>query len=337
MISCLFRTKLYCSPVEIIPDENVQAFEKIGCRTPERLLEMKAVVDKPHEPVALPLLSKSLASSLAAHYGVESGNRRVPAVTQTFVENELLAEAAEGFEIVLQTHFKARIGERGKNCDFAVEHFTVAGTRHWRETTQFEPPFGHATLGLTAAGLMFMNPLVRGIIIKQGFTMFSLFLMGLPTSMPVWLAETMATCNEYVPGSVPVIIMWVATVGTVVVAILLFKVKKLVDVVIHYRTEARLRREAEMQDRAKLYARGYLDTAFKDAPRGAVDAARELEPDPAEVKIVFGDDDEPAVEPPADDRPDALRKADAAGRPDALREGTAPQRNFEVSVVRHKL
>ena len=144
VISCLFRTKLYCSPVEIIPDENVQAFEKIGCRTPERLLEMKAVVDKPHEPVALPLLSKSLASSLAAHYGVESGNRRVPAVTQTFVENELLAEAAEGFEIVLQTHFKARIGERGKNCDFAVEHFTVAGTRHWRETTPVS--YTHLTL-----------------------------------------------------------------------------------------------------------------------------------------------------------------------------------------------
>ena len=260
---------------------------------------MKAVVDKPHEPVALPLLSKSLASSLAAHYGVESGNRRVPAVTQSFVENELLAEAAEGFEIVLRTHAKARIGERVKNGDFAVEHFTVAGTRHWRETTQFDPPFGHAALGLTAAGLMFMNPLVRGIIIKQGFTMFSLFLMGLPTTMPVWLAEAMATCNEYVPGSVPVIIMWVATVATVVVAILLFKVKKLVDAVIHYRTEARLQREAEMQDRAKRYAGGYLDAAFTDAPRVAVDATREPEPDPAEVKIVFGDDDdEPALGPP---------------------------------------
>ena len=164
--------------------------------------------------------------------------------------------------------------------------------RDWHDRTLFkEPPYYLISL-VSVACILFLNPAVRGCIIKQSMIMLGLVVCGFPT--PSTVEAVLLKMNDHVPGIMPVLLAWFLMVLTLLITIAAFKVRSWLTFV--RRTAGKASRHVVERLSATGSSAGvslFTDDDGKHDARFAGDWDEE-----AKIRDVVLQFDEPALGPP---------------------------------------
>ena len=164
--------------------------------------------------------------------------------------------------------------------------------RDWHDRTLFkEPPYYLISL-VSVACILFLNPAVRGCIIKQSMIMLGLVVCGFPT--PSTVEAVLLKMNDHVPGIMPVLLAWFLVVLTTLITIAAFKVRSWLTFV--RRTAGKASRHVVERLSATGSSAGvslFVDDDGKHDARFAGDWDEE-----AKIRDVVLQFDEPALGPP---------------------------------------
>jgi hypothetical protein len=207
---------LFVSPIEILPDDIAGCFSRLGVEIPARLVDVMKVsrqgaLDPPDKG------ARCLGQALARARHLDKPVR----LTQKDVETALLSETVKGF---LTAEAKLR-GTRNLVREENDMWWKLASgdLRDWHDRTLFkEPPYYLISL-VSVACILFLNPAVRGCIIKQSMIMLGLVVCGFPT--PSTVEAVLLKMNDHVPGIMPVLLAWFLVVLTTLITIAAFKVR----------------------------------------------------------------------------------------------------------------
>jgi hypothetical protein len=188
----------------------------LGVETPARLVDVMKVsrqgaLDPPDKG------ARCLGQALARARHLDKPVR----LTQKDVETALLSETVKGF---LTAEAKLR-GTRNLVREENDMWWKLASgdLRDWHDRTLFkEPPYYLISL-VSVACILFLNPAVRGCIIKQSMIMLGLVVCGFPT--PSSVEAVLLKMNDHVPGIMPVLLAWFLVVLTTLITIAAFKVR----------------------------------------------------------------------------------------------------------------
>ena len=220
-----FRCKLFVSPADILFAERSTPFDAVGATPlPARLLDIRAVAEAPASPDRLaPLRSRSLAKALG---------RKLDAAA---VRTALIAETAGDFRGAYAKHLRCRDEFKRAQRKFAAlgDAWSHESIREWRKATHWRPPLYYATTTLFVACVIFLNPAVRGCIIKQCMIMLSLCVVPFNEKLPLRVRDALVEINSHVPGVLPVILAWSLMVCSILAIILAIKLKFYVTLLSH--------------------------------------------------------------------------------------------------------
>ncbi|KAK7249207.1 hypothetical protein SO694_00046132 [Aureococcus anophagefferens] len=211
------RCPLFVSPIEILPDDVAGCFSRLGVDPPARLVDVMKVsrqgaLDPPDKG------TRCLGHALAR---VRHLDKPVH-LTQKDVESALLSETVKSF-LAAEAKLRGTRELAREENDVWWKSGEGASLRDWHDRTLFkEPPYYLISL-VSVACILFLNPAVRGCIIKQSMIMLGLVVCGFPT--PSTVEAVLLKMNDHVPGIMPVLLAWFLVVLTTLITIAAFKVR----------------------------------------------------------------------------------------------------------------
>ena len=216
---------MFVAPIDILFGMAKTPFDALSIQLPPRLVEHREVFSLDDGETILgggDVKPKSIVRALVEKQG---SAQKAPSISTKFAEAALVAEAAVAYRDAAAEQEASRHVRAKTHVTLVETHAAWSTTqlRHWRKSNIYKPPLYHVAVAASVFCVLFLNPAVRGCIVKQSMTMLSLVIVGVP--LPPRLSEILVVINEYVPGAYPIILSWACMVGAILFAVAVMKVK----------------------------------------------------------------------------------------------------------------
>ena len=211
---------LLIKPIDLVARKHCAAFRTLGLRVPKRLRP-------PTHIVRFDIAAGAQPSAIL----IRSAGHAPNALREA--EEAILSEAvSQSFE---RRGCVDRCAEREANRQFR-EHtslWTPETTRVHRVNSQWQAPTYHTPLLAAVAAVIFLDPALRSFVVTQCTLMVSLYLSSLQQRAPSTVRNLVVRFNEEVPGSVGVLLSWLAVVCAILGLTLFAKLTTAVDTFAH--------------------------------------------------------------------------------------------------------